>query len=263
MEPIAELVRSALADGPRRRDDLLALVRPHDPSGGTMVWNGLGAWFELVRVPPSGTWEHRRADLHATAESRLGHSAATEEDGLEHLLRRYLGAFVPPGSPPRPAGQTFRRPRSSPSRNARASDPRVPDLAEIDVASLASAARAAARGMAIRGRCGEGDCTVVDAMAAAAAALTRAADTGIPIDAAFRAAAAAAAEGAAATADLVPGDAVPRAVGASARARGRRSTRRRGVLGGSRLPGCPRQIRSTWSEPPATGETVRPVIQLY
>jgi Winged helix DNA-binding domain len=95
MEPIAELVRSALADGPRHRDDLLALVRPHDPSGGTMVWNGLGAWIELVRVPPSGTWEQRRADLYATAESWLGHSAATEEDGPRASAPRLPGGFRP------------------------------------------------------------------------------------------------------------------------------------------------------------------------
>jgi hypothetical protein len=26
------------------------------------VWNGVGLWVDMVRVPPSGTWERRRAD---------------------------------------------------------------------------------------------------------------------------------------------------------------------------------------------------------
>jgi winged helix DNA-binding protein len=95
MEAIAALVRTELAKGVRRRNELLELVRPHDPTGGTALWNGVGAWVDLVRVPPSGTWEQRRADLFATAEDWLGPSEATIEEGLEHLLRRYLRGFGP------------------------------------------------------------------------------------------------------------------------------------------------------------------------
>jgi Winged helix DNA-binding domain len=53
------------------------------------------AWLELVRVPPSGTWEKRRADLFAAAEDWLGGPDVTPEDGLVHLVRRYLGGFGP------------------------------------------------------------------------------------------------------------------------------------------------------------------------
>jgi winged helix DNA-binding protein len=95
MKAAAALVRSALADGTKHRDELLELVRPHDPTGGTALWNGVGAWIDLVRVPPSGTWERRRADLYATAEDWLGPSDATAEEGIEHLLRRYLQGFGP------------------------------------------------------------------------------------------------------------------------------------------------------------------------
>ena len=49
----------------------------------------------LVRVPPAGTWERRRADLFRLASEWLGPSDAGEERGLEHLLRRYLGGFGP------------------------------------------------------------------------------------------------------------------------------------------------------------------------
>jgi Winged helix DNA-binding domain len=50
----------------------------------------------MVRVPPSGTWERRRADLYAAAEDWLGPPPAI---GLaaakEQLVRAYLAAFGP------------------------------------------------------------------------------------------------------------------------------------------------------------------------
>jgi Winged helix DNA-binding domain len=48
-----------------------------------------------VRVPPSGTWEQRRAHTFALAEEWVGPLDATEKEGIEHLVRRYLGAFGP------------------------------------------------------------------------------------------------------------------------------------------------------------------------
>jgi hypothetical protein len=48
-----------------------------------------------VRAPPSGTWEQRRADVYASAEQWLGAGDATPEAGIDHLIRRYLGAFGP------------------------------------------------------------------------------------------------------------------------------------------------------------------------
>jgi hypothetical protein len=55
----------------------------------------VGLWLDLVRIPPSGTWERRRADVFAAAEDWLGPNRATEAEGLELLVRRYLGAFGP------------------------------------------------------------------------------------------------------------------------------------------------------------------------
>jgi Winged helix DNA-binding domain len=54
-----------------------------------------GAPMQLVRVPPAGTWTKRRAHVFALADDWLGPSTVTEEEGLEHLVRRYLGAFGP------------------------------------------------------------------------------------------------------------------------------------------------------------------------
>jgi hypothetical protein len=54
-----------------------------------------GVFVDLVRVPPSGTWERRRADLYALAEDWVGPEDASEDEGVEHLVRRYLQGFGP------------------------------------------------------------------------------------------------------------------------------------------------------------------------
>jgi Winged helix DNA-binding domain len=88
-----ELVRAALDDGPRRREELIDVVRALAPSRPTALWNGIGV--ELVRVPPSGTWGRRRADLYAVAERWLGPADIEEPAALDHALRRYLRGFGP------------------------------------------------------------------------------------------------------------------------------------------------------------------------
>jgi hypothetical protein len=86
----ARRVRKYVADGPRRTKELDELLK-----ADRAVFNGTGLWVDLVRVPPSGTWEQRRADLYAAADDWLGASGATEQEGLEHLARRYLQGFGP------------------------------------------------------------------------------------------------------------------------------------------------------------------------
>ncbi len=78
---------AALADGPRSVAQLGAL-------GGGFIGN-LALWVDIVRVPPSGTWERRRADNLALAEQWDGPQDATEEEGLEHLVRAYLRGYGP------------------------------------------------------------------------------------------------------------------------------------------------------------------------
>jgi len=95
MEAAAREVRAALTGRVEQRDELLELARRRDPERPTHLWNRLSAWVELVRAPPSGTWERRRADLYALAEDWLGPPGVTPEEGAELLLRRYLGGFGP------------------------------------------------------------------------------------------------------------------------------------------------------------------------
>jgi hypothetical protein len=90
MPAIADRVRTLLAEGPRWRRDVV-----EELGLDSAQWNGVGMWVDLVRVPPSGTWERPRGDLYATAEAWLGPAQATEDEGAELLLRRYLGAFGP------------------------------------------------------------------------------------------------------------------------------------------------------------------------
>jgi hypothetical protein len=59
------------------------------------VWNGVNAYEDVLRVPPAGTWERRRADIYALAEDWLGSTQTSEEEGHELLLKRYLGGFGP------------------------------------------------------------------------------------------------------------------------------------------------------------------------
>ena len=61
------------------------------------MWRpGVPIWVDLVRVPPSGSWEHRRADLFGLAEQWVGPPPElSENQAREHLVRRYLGAFGP------------------------------------------------------------------------------------------------------------------------------------------------------------------------
>jgi len=83
----AERIRRALADGPRTVKELDGLV--------TGFLGSASLWVDLVRVPPSGTWERRRADRLALAEDWVGPADATEAQGTAHLVHAYLRAFGP------------------------------------------------------------------------------------------------------------------------------------------------------------------------
>ena len=85
----ARELETALAGRAWHRTEIDALL----PEKSATVWSGI--WIPLVRVPPSGTWERRRADLFRLAAEWLPAEQVTEDEGLEHLLRRYLSAFGP------------------------------------------------------------------------------------------------------------------------------------------------------------------------
>jgi hypothetical protein len=87
----ARTLRSALASAPSgalRRAEIEELL-------GKAETQAVGLWLDLVRVPPSGTWERRRADVYGGAEAWIGPPPPGAPDGVELLVRRHLRAFGP------------------------------------------------------------------------------------------------------------------------------------------------------------------------
>jgi hypothetical protein len=80
-------LRAALEDGPRSVAELGDMA--------TGFVGSVGLWVDLVRVPPGGTWERRRADVLALADRWVGPEKASEEEGLRWLLTSYLRGFGP------------------------------------------------------------------------------------------------------------------------------------------------------------------------
>ena len=95
---LAAATREALADGPLRFPGLLRRLTEQGFPEPAARW--AGHFVDLVRVPPSGTWERRSADLYALAECwlPLPNPPPTEPGGLELLVRRALGAYGPMGA---------------------------------------------------------------------------------------------------------------------------------------------------------------------
>jgi hypothetical protein len=93
MDAVARRVRALLAERPRRHTEMLELLATDGYPRA--AWGAAGHWIDLVRVPPSGTWERRRADLYGLADEWLGPTDVSAADGMEHLVRRYLGGFGP------------------------------------------------------------------------------------------------------------------------------------------------------------------------
>jgi hypothetical protein len=87
MAEAAERLRAALVDGPRSVKELGPLIGQSAAHASQ--------WVDLVRVPPSGTWKRRRADLLGLATDWVGPEDATEQEGLLHIVRAYLRGFGP------------------------------------------------------------------------------------------------------------------------------------------------------------------------
>jgi hypothetical protein len=88
VEAAAKLVGERLRGGAAKKAELADGL-------DTMMFNGAGLWLNLVRVPPAGTWERRRADMYALASEWVGPESGTPQGGLELLIDRYLRGFGP------------------------------------------------------------------------------------------------------------------------------------------------------------------------
>ena len=95
MSAAARATADILADGPL---PMAELARRLEQRGfPERAAKSIGLWVDLVRVPPSGTWDRRRADLYGLASWWLPPPAEpiSEDAGIELLIHRYLGAFGP------------------------------------------------------------------------------------------------------------------------------------------------------------------------
>jgi hypothetical protein len=86
----AKKLKKAMASEPMSPKEIDALI-----GGGSVVRNGTQVYLDQVRVPPSGTWERRRADLYLDAEQWIGREKGTEKAGRALLVKRYLSGFAP------------------------------------------------------------------------------------------------------------------------------------------------------------------------
>jgi Winged helix DNA-binding domain len=84
----AKRMRRLLEKGPATRAELMPLAE-----GDSALFNGATIWLDVVRVPPAGTWDHRRADIYALADGWIEREAT--EHPRRHTAARYLAAFGP------------------------------------------------------------------------------------------------------------------------------------------------------------------------
>ena len=92
-DAVARAIGEELAAGPMKQKALSTRLRER---GIDAPQAGINMLADVVRVPPSGTWEQRRADLYGLAADWLPPpKELTERGGIELLIRRYLGGFGP------------------------------------------------------------------------------------------------------------------------------------------------------------------------
>ena len=88
---IARSVRARIGSGAIPRKELQELIGKGAPG-----ISAINAWLDLVRVPPSGTWERRRADQFALADEWIGPDPAPGKgEATRRLVESYLRAFGP------------------------------------------------------------------------------------------------------------------------------------------------------------------------
>jgi hypothetical protein len=90
-EELVKRVRAALRGRTCSRQELHALRE----DAGRAAWQTIDTDAGLVRAPPSGTWEQRRAHTFALADDWVGRLDVDPEDAKAHLVRRYLAGFGP------------------------------------------------------------------------------------------------------------------------------------------------------------------------
>lgn len=94
VDALSAAILEELSAGPARQKDLVDRLKAR---GYPITYTSINLLADVVRVPPSGTWERRRADLYGLAEEWLPppQTPPSEAEAAVHLVRRYLGGFGP------------------------------------------------------------------------------------------------------------------------------------------------------------------------
>jgi hypothetical protein len=94
IDALSTAILDELSAGPARQKDLVDRLKAR---GFPVTYSSIYLLADVVRVPPSGTWERRRADLYELAEAWLPppDPAPDEEAAAVHLVKRYLSGFGP------------------------------------------------------------------------------------------------------------------------------------------------------------------------
>ena len=94
MEALAAEARTELRPGPLKVAELTKRLKERSVPDVPIGWVNL--WLDLVRVPPCGTWESRRADLYGLADQWVKPPKKPSlEEATDLLVRRYLEGFGP------------------------------------------------------------------------------------------------------------------------------------------------------------------------
>lgn len=83
--------------GPELKDHLPALALGVGPAGQSDSWWAVRPLLPMLMAPGEMPWSFGRRPRFVTAAAWLRAELASEADGLEHLIRRYLAGFGPAG----------------------------------------------------------------------------------------------------------------------------------------------------------------------
>jgi hypothetical protein len=91
LEELSRRVQKAAMKGPVTQDEVEALA---SAEMGGLRW-ATRTLAPLLHLPPGGTWSHYGRTQLRAMQAHLGVELPAREDGAEHLVKRYLGAFGP------------------------------------------------------------------------------------------------------------------------------------------------------------------------
>jgi len=86
LDDLVVATRAELADGPLRINELTDRLASRGFPARAAAWASFSV--PMVRVPPSGTWERRRADVYGLADQWLPRQDVSEDAGIGRLIRR-------------------------------------------------------------------------------------------------------------------------------------------------------------------------------